>query len=1306
LRLASAAFAELPLPSGVRSIHVWRETGDTPLAVSLTYEASRELPLTEEQYAALLRQLPPSDSPYTLLLAALRGEGGEAASEEVKRLTDLWAPLTRFVQARRLQFEAQVADVLSGTTAPGPRSPEEAAEAAEQSAARGQWVDALEQWNEVLASPDPDMQFKARMGRAEALAHTGQHFLSDTTLRGLLLRSPDAEERREAFFRLRERLMTPPQDTDTLVTLYCAMTARDPDAPLLGELAGLLADSREFELALLLALALPEENRPAETIVRAAYQLGWKQISETHLSALESARQLVWKGRWAQQQGDSASAESFFSQAGDEGLPWLAALQSGRALRADLVGAADAASLVRRWEQLQASEPGLRTWRGEEELVVSAQAARMLYSAARNRYGTAFEGSAEQPVVCEIAGPCRIQFEIRPIHPTQDATDRIEGWVKVCEGGRLWAVPICANVVTPGLAIEGDAVRGVGVKEAFTRFFGPGVHRVELSSDTFDILVAPMAERPETPLALLPPVSKDGIAALPRNGNGPLMSIVTKETEDLECAGRAQRRRRFGYGRAITQSGVVAAALQTPWPLWIFSGNGSTPARPIPITSRVDSAVVGPLDWPPSALENAGYAENVARDLAERDLKTALERPYGASTEECLARMTLLAWAAEQEPAWATACAMDAEELYRAHGDCPPLQPLYERITREYGWLPVNTVESDAGIQLIERTGSAPADPEGRLRRALFRPVGAPEEVEIMDFGNYYVDFENLAATNVGMTFQLDSIEFVAIQPLRMEYQVDDQPAQAIDLSISHATETIRVSIPEGPHTLRTAVVRRATGNAVRMCLTEGRGDGPKTPLIRSVKELWHVATAEEPFRVAVEGPTMLRVLERAGDEIRSSQKKVPSGLQILEFQPDPGYEEALFRLSALTHQLGKPEAEYNRANITYPPAPAPLGRIEMPPTPTQARLEDVFPLGKQELGTWTLASGYQRRLNTLEPADSSAAESFYETSTTYRYFDETRQRYYRGTLLTRLRPDGSPTIGWRGRIHASPEAERFAWILGAEAYAQSPKTLNGQEDLEWQGQAEGTLLRTWNWTPQWRHTASASLFLRAMSLKDNLWTDEQERTNDFLDKFMPVALDSAHPSAEVVRRLTESLNRKYTVTHYDPKGLDTDVFSPYKADHKAGLRLSDTLRYSPWLDTECHAGLSLGTNENLLDPDYLRMRLGGIQQLGAVQLSAEYSYARYFKDADRPAPLDRSLFETALGYEHFFRNQNRLEVSMSLGYDVERAATLGAFGLSWHFGHGRAFRDFDPAELDMDRIRAWRVPQTKNNRIGYENKP
>lgn len=1271
-RFVPAAFAELPLPSEVRTIHVWRETGDALLAVSLAYEASRELPLTEQEYKDLLTQLPSSDSPYALLVAALRGESTETSSEAEKRLTDLWAPLMRLVEARRLQFEAQIPEMPSETAALAARAPEQAAETAEQSAAQGRWVDALEQWNEVLASPDPELQFQARMGRAGALEHTGEHFLSDTILRGLLVRSPSAEQRREAFLRLRQRLMAGPQDLEALITLYCAMAAQDPDAALLGELAGLLMDSREFELALLLALALPEDTPPAGTIVRAACQLDWKETFETHLSSLESMQQLVWKGRWAQQHGDLVGAEALFSQAGDEGLPWLAALQSTQALIDDLDGPLDARDWVRRWEQLQATGPGFRTWRGEEELVSTAKAARLLYSAARNRYGTGFEGSAEQPVVCEIAGPCRVQFEIRPIHPTQDPTDRLEGWVKIREGGRLWTIPVCANVVTSGLTLQGDPVRGVGIKETFTRDFSAGIHRVELSSDTFDILVAPMAERPETPLALLPPVSKDGISQL------------------------------FGSGH------TPEAALETPWELWVFPPV-SAAAAPIPMASRLSSTPVGSVDWPPADDANPqdiGYAENVAHDLGQEAVKSALERPYGTSTEELLARMTLLAWAAEQDPAMALARAVDAEELFIAHGDCPPLQPLYERLMREFGWRPVNTVESDAGVQLIERTGSTPAEPEGRIRRALFRSGDAPEEVQVMDFGSYYVDFDNLASTNVEMSFHLDSIEFVATQPLRLEYQLDDQPAQPVDLSSEHPMETIQVPIPEGPHTLRTAVVRRAIGNAVRMRLTEDRGDGQKTPLIRSVKELWHVATAEEPFRVAIEGPTMLRVLERIGDEIKCSRKKVETGLQVVEFRPEPGHEEALFRLSALTHQPNKPEAEYNRAVVQYPVAPTPLGRLEMPPPPTQARLEDVFPLGKQELGTWTLASGYQRRLNTLEPADSSAAESFYETSATYRYFDESHQRYYRGTLLTRLRADGSPSFGWRGRVHASPEEEQFSWILGAEAYAQSPRTLVGEKDLEWQGLAEGTVLRTWNWTPKLRHTASASLFLRAMSQQDNLWVDEQERTYDFLDKFLPVALHAANPNAEAVRRLTEILNRKYTTTHYDPEGLDTDVFSPYKADHQVGVRFSDVLRYSPSLDTECYAGVSLGSNENLISPDYLRMRLGGIQQLGALQLSAEYSYARYFKDSDRSAPLDRSLFEVALAHEHFFKNQDRLEVSLSVSHDVERAATLGAFGISWHFGHGRAYRDFDPAELDMDRIRAWRVPQTKNNRIEYENEP
>jgi hypothetical protein len=169
-----------------------------------------------------------------------------------------------------------------------------------------------------------------------------------------------------------------------------------------------------------------------------------------------------------------------------------------------------------------------------------------------------------------------------------------------------------------------------------------------------------------------------------------------------------------------------------------------------------------------------------------------------------------------------------------------------------------------------------------------------------------------------------------------------------------------------------------------------------------------------------------------------------------------------------------------------------------------------------------------------------------------------------------------------------------------------------------------------------------------------------------------------------------------------DQERFDQDVFSPYKAQHRYGWGIGDTLNYRPWLDTIFYAGFSLSSNEDLdlLRPDYRRDRLGWKQRLNLVVLELGYQASHYYDDADRRGDETREQVFAEISWDHWLLRQHRLEVRLSLTRDFDRDETLGLLSFLWHGGNGRGYCDFWPGEIDFLDLRQRRASQVNNNGI------
>ncbi len=70
--------------------------------------------------------------------------------------------------------------------------------------------------------------------------------------------------------------------------------------------------------------------------------------------------------------------------------------------------------------------------------------------------------------------------------------------------------------------------------------------------------------------------------------------------------------------------------------------------------------------------------------------------------------------------------------------------------------------------------------------------------------------------------------------------------------------------------------------------------------------------------------------------------------------------------------------------------------------------------------------------------------------------------------------------------------------------------------------------------------------------------------------------------------------------------------------------------------------------------------------------------------------------------WEHWRPLRQRLEIRLRTRYDL-RSGDLGLLlGFSWHTGAGRAYRDFRPGAIPFRRLRQYRIPKRRTNRLKY----
>ncbi len=1321
-----AGFAELLLPNDIREIRVWSPCG-SPLSVALQYRVSRPFRLSETQFLEMccrsgcdvMSQALSEKFPFT------KPDESELSFEQlevVNHMTGWYRQLA--VNAQWFSAGVRPADNVSDRqTAIAARSSLQA-EAQALAAAR-QPLAAIEAWNQVLVGiDDPRDRRLALFGRIDALAELGEQFLHERQLRGVFLYDADDAVRVEAGSRL-WHLYQDQKDAELLTSLLCAAVSSTNHPQFVRQLSQLFLERGHAEDALLTALMLPPQDRPLDVVLTAAYQLRWWQTFDAHLGLIGDAEvKAVWQAHRQLDLGaydaaattleaglrrtslqtrpemneglDGSGDPSYMANGADDSDLGLAEhLARGRKIAAAMKSTDPAvrSQAVLDLAEWHATHPGPYVWREDTTAVEGCAGAAIVRAFEHDTHATFYRAKPQSPLRLSVLGPLRLKLEMRPVHPVGSELD-VNEWIRVRSTTQLWPVPIIDNRASEGLEIPGSQHETIGTAVEQEITLGPGHHDLTVQADTIDLLVRIYSERPQIPLPVLPPLTQDTLDSVLTGTWGTTIRSFQDLGDDAPDL-------------YILRPGCCDPAVENcpflPWQ-----------GRP---QSRTVVPTVPRIDTPFAAIDTE---DTTSIFLANGDWQSAISQLPADSPEGILQRMTLLLYLKETVPNLAWGCVVAGEELMQSHPQVRGLQPLHRRLTSQSGWTRFTELEDGAGIRRIEVDTNTLESPRQRARAALLAPL-TQGEYRIYGDEVLVLRLRNHNPIQLAISLRSEHLEHLPTAALRMTWNVDDLKSETVDMEPGQA-QAIDIPIAAGSHFLRVRVVDPLANQYLRIGLQErldGADEQQLQPVVREIKKDWFVATAEQPLRFSVRGPTWMRIDEFRENHVFSRYESTFESRKEYAISPAPGMPQSMFRVflrTASTEEQERPpllvlrgampipdpllmcyrrscgssdhrtslqtrpesmadsdgpgdpsyEADDSAADsefsLTDPQdifATNPFIALDGSRTPPRVGYFDEYPLGGQEDGTWSIGMGYVSRRPLDQGITGGKQDKFVQQMVTHRYFDEFNRNYWTTDVMFRERFKGNPSLGLRNSLWHDAEWLPVSLLSETSGYIQNPGQAipPNQDQTEFSLNWSGEILQKRVINEQWYHTPSANIFARYMSL---------------------------------------------TSSNYAAGRVDQDIYTPFKAQHRIGVVLSDALTYQPWLDTQLWLRGTVYTNEdfNAFRPDHVYMRLGWRQLVGYVDFETTYRITRYYATSDRAQPVTQHLIDLDAVHDLWAFDRHLGESSIYVQHDIVGHATTLGVSMTVYLDNGRGYRDFAPNATRFKNAKRFSEAVHANNQL------
>lgn len=1235
-KLVRAGLMEIPLPSQVHEVRVWRsENSDHPVHVALQYRAAKPFALSESEYLEMASGTGDSAQVLGVFARTLKSATAAESERSAQELGNHWLPLVRALRSGYKVFAAPVVAtrIPAGSTPLSVMQQSRLRAEAQTAEREGRWSSALDIWGDLVRRAQPSLRDEAMLAQTEALLHLGEDYLAEQQLRSLALYAGEPAVRQRACERL-DAFYRSNGDMDSLVLLWEALSVQKPDTRNLRHLAEALVENSEHQLALETGLLLPEAEQPRDHLLRAAYQLGWWSAYQRLAEAVDSAEaRAVWLGLAAMSQGHIPQAREYFEAGGNPGKTWLTALDSGAALAQQLhQHAALEDADVDAWQRWHSAHPGPFAWREEGQLVTGFAGSETLYSIDRDAYSRAYLATADKPVRLRLMGPLRLRIESRPVHAAS-ATQPVDGWLRLKEANGMRLLPVSNNIPAAGLELAGRSDLKPGRKVTGEFDFGPGLHEVEVDAGSLPVLLRVLARRPEMVIPLAPALYADSLTgAVSRSASAPTDNEFTCGWKDCAVLVPPENEA-AAYSRDLRLDSPRAKEVQ-PQKMPAGTLIQQEPALP-PAGERMPG-----MAWPEGAKLVAG------------DIAAALAMHPGNDEIDALRRMTLLLWWSEQNPAMHQRALIEGEVLGARYPANVELQAVLSRLSRDALWQPATGVQDSAGQRYLEVAGWQPESAALRARKALMREYGATDQM-VSGNGRLVFSLRNLKPGPVELQLSKEEVNALAPLPLKAFYQLDGGAPVAVTLTPIQLQRKLHLNIPAGDHLIRVWIDAPLADQFLRVSLVER---GPTVPMTL-VERPWHVASRREPLRVAVAGPAWLLIDELRDGKVESRYQWVSTDFEELILIPSGQRAESLYRIHQRTLVPGSTPILPRVAEVPADPVPPAYARIEATEAARKVDFQDGFQPGGQEDGTWSYSAQLAKRRDP-QSTGSGKAEKFLQLSASHRYYDEDRRTYFRTDMLGRVRDAGGPSLGLLESIEYQPVWTTLNFGLDAGLYLQRPDGGLPAGSNEWSAFIKGSISQKRDIDPKSYHLPQINIFARDFSMN---------------------AIGSYSPD-----KVDQDVFTTYKSTHSHGLELADTLY------HRPWL---DTMWYAG-------ASLGTNEDFNVFQPDHLALKAGWQQLFGNVQLNASYQPHHYFSDNLRANASTQRTWLLDATWNQWNLQQDRLEGGIQLRHDSDTGAVTGMLYFTWHDSKGRRYRDFRPAEVDFRDLRTRDIPATPDNAV------
>jgi len=671
-----------------------------------------------------------------------------------------------------------------------------------------------------------------------------------------------------------------------------------------------------------------------------------------------------------------------------------------------------------------------------------------------------------------------------------------------------------------------------------------------------------------------------------------------------------------------------------------------------PLSTETLSAIIG------KGLR--GLVESIVREATSAFVRTEVPPLLSVRDQqgqEFIREMIDLLWEAEHNEALFNRDLKRAEEIFINNRQIPGLKRLINRFYRNTRLVLVEDVLESAGIRTVRMTGEATSVPEMRIRTSMLRPL-MPGEQLLYGYERVVLHMKNLSEKDLEAEIMPEAIAYLPIEPMEISFEIDGERVKGLKIGDKgKGVVRLHFRVSEGEHYLRIGIVRPVTNQFLRVRLWE-EVQGRKRPLIKTIERRYYLATQEEPVTIVVEGPLMLYIEKRRNGEQTMDFMGIDEGIHTINFYPEGPEGEALYRFYRRVPAPERPSIPRRRPVVEYKEVERPA-KVRDRQVTGHPRFDDAIPLGSQEDGTWSITGAFVRRRQ-LEAEDRS--EDFAELRLDHRFFNEPSRRLERLGILGRIRRHGGPVFGTSGHITYRPLETPYNYNLNGSFYIQRPEH-NG--DYEYSLNLDASIVDKREISTKMYHTPSLAGFLRLMSMED--------------------------------------------YNGYNPMDVDQDIFTTYKAEHRYGLRISDTLFYMPWLDTilSLYGKVVLNEDLNPFRPDNMGFDLRWRQLIRSIQTSLYYQETHYLPDDDRDEYRTTRRIGLSASIERWLGLNKRLEAGLRLIWHLNIDEFSGRLYLGIHLGRARGYRDFAYGETWFRRLRQMHLSyEEENNRIIIEDSP